>query len=55
MVAKLCGIRTQIPNRSLICQVTQVLPEALSALELDLLFSLDWNMAALLRQQGLLY
>ncbi|KAI3427247.1 hypothetical protein D9Q98_007181 [Chlorella vulgaris] len=55
MVAKLCGIRTQIPNRSLICQVTQVLPEALSALELDLLFSLDWNVAALLRQQGLLY
>jgi hypothetical protein len=53
-VAKLCGVRTQIPNRSLMSQATHVHPQALADFELDLLFSLEWDVAAVLRQHRLL-
>ncbi|PSC73944.1 hypothetical protein C2E20_3151 [Micractinium conductrix] len=54
MCAKLCGVRTSIPNRSLMSQATSVDPQALTDYEMDLLQSLDWDVAGLLAQQGLL-
>ncbi|KAL4447914.1 hypothetical protein ABPG75_005133 [Micractinium tetrahymenae] len=54
LAAKLCGVRTSIPNRSLMSQATRVDAQALSDFELDLLFSLDWDAAGVLARQGLL-
>lgn len=54
LAAKLCGVRTSIPNRSLLSQATRVDAQALSDFELDLLFSLDWDAAGVLARQGLL-
>ena len=54
MASKLCGVRTSIPNRSLMSQATQANPQALSDFELDMLTSLNWDAAAVLRRAGLL-
>ena len=54
LVAKITGVRTQIPNRSLMSQACHLNATAISDFELDLLFSLNWNAAAVLRLHGLL-
>ena len=54
MASKLCGVRNSIPNRSLMSQATQANPQALSDFELDMLTSLNWDVAAVLRRAGLL-
>ena len=49
-----CPPCAEVPNRSLVSLATGVDPQALSDCELDVLKSLDWDVAAVLRARGLL-
>eukprot|EP00887_Chlorella_sp_A99_P001246 scaffold14.g1246.t1 len=53
--SKIVGVRTESPNRSLVAQATGCHPQALAEFEVDLVHSLSWDMAAVLRGRGLLY
>eukprot|EP00887_Chlorella_sp_A99_P001259 scaffold14.g1259.t1 len=52
--SKIVGVRTESPNRSLVAQATGCHPQALAEFEVDLVHSLSWDMAAVLRAGGAL-
>jgi hypothetical protein len=54
LACKTCGVRSLTPNRALMCAGTRVHPEALSACEVDVCCSLDWEICGILRAADLL-
>lgn len=54
VAAKLLSVRTAAPNRQLVCMATSCAADVLSWRELEVCKVLDWDMAEILREAGMI-
>lgn len=54
VASKLLSVRTAAPNRQLLCMATSAAADVLSWRELEVCKVLDWDMAEVLRERGMI-